>query len=162
MTELELTRPHLPPIGRPPPRTIQFNQHCNFIQPGNFALFAYGKHKCVMSHGMYRPSISCPAVPWSPFSSPRSVTVTLLITGKDRQPSCNGQESRHSEIRIHQSAAPYVIYKPKPSFGPASTKDRDTQRFSIRLRSRMALQQRFPNFLTRGVLFRINFYGGAP
>ena len=24
------------------------------------------------------------------------------------------------------------------------------------------LEQRFPNFLTRGALFRINFYGGAP
>ena len=25
-----------------------------------------------------------------------------------------------------------------------------------------SLDQRFPNFLTRGALFRINFYGGAP
>jgi len=24
------------------------------------------------------------------------------------------------------------------------------------------VDQRFPNFLTRGALFRINFYGGAP
>ena len=62
--------------------------------------------------------------------SPRGVTVTLLITGKDSQPSCSGQELHHGEIRIHQSAASHVIYKLKPSFASASTKDRDTQRFS--------------------------------
>jgi hypothetical protein len=84
--------------------------------------------------------LPCPAVPWSPFSSPRGVTVTLLITSKDRQLSCSGQELHHSEIRFHQSAAPCVIYKLKPSFGSVSTKDHDTQRSSIRLRSRMALQ----------------------
>jgi hypothetical protein len=93
-----------------------------------------------ISNAVYRPSISCPAVAWSPFSSPRGVTVTLLITGKDRQPPCIGQELRHSEIHIHQSAASFAIYKLKPSSGSASTKDRDTQRFSIRLCSRMALQ----------------------
>jgi len=26
----------------------------------------------------------------------------------------------------------------------------------------LTLEQRFPTFLTRGALFRINFYGGAP
>jgi hypothetical protein len=81
-----------------------------------------------------------PCRPVVTFLVPHGVTVTLLITGKGRQLSCSGQELHHSEIRIHQSAAPYVIYKLKPSFGSASTKDHDTQRSSIRLRSRMALQ----------------------
>ena len=134
MAGTELKRPVLPPNGRSPPRTLRFNQHCNSIEPGNFTQFAYGKQ--------YVPTVcQLPGRPWSPFSSPRGATVTLLTTGKDRQPSCSGQELRHSEIRIHQSAASYVIYKLKPSVGSASTKDRDTQRFSIRrLRSRMALQ----------------------
>ena len=70
-----------------------------------------------------------------------------------RQLSCRGQELRHSVIRIQQSEDSYVIYKLKPSFGSASTKDCDTQCFSTRLRSRMALQvfshcKLFPHFST--------------
>jgi len=32
----------------------------------------------------------------------------------------------------------------------------------LNLPGRKRLEQRFPNFLTRGALCRINFYGGAP
>ena len=32
----------------------------------------------------------------------------------------------------------------------------------VHLNSMYCVGQRFPSFLTRGALFRINFYGGAP
>ena len=38
----------------------------------------------------------------------------------------------------------------------------DGSEWSISQPGRFTLGQRFPTFLTRGALFRINFHGGAP
>jgi len=56
----------------------------------------------------------------------------------------NSRESR--TLQYTTTALPFYKYCAEMNTGPCD----------------VMLYQRFPTFLTRGALFRINFYGGAP
>ena len=69
---------------------------------------------------------------------------------------------------FYSSASNRILLRKRLS-GPGNFLKREMSRVPANIRtpnrpahSLVTLHQRFPTFLTRGALFRINFYGGAP